>query len=292
MSEELYSVVAEFVEEWEELAKNTSTAFSIQKEELAGRRSVFLLNDVERLADHLEAGAVTFSIESDNDRYRIRYNPTNGSIQSERRQGTEYDIDKIYRGEMELVNVLEQIEDNLISNSSQVRDALGKIHQADQLRVKGQYSLRKSNVEDAIRQIIDAKDIGIHFYFDWESLKKRIENIPPASIRTELLEDNQYRSLIVVLSLSDFIYGNALGVSGLSVVSSLNDFLNDPVKWRAEMEDIRRNTLIQQPDDLFLPPSFFRFSESSDDNLAFYELATLESYVPIFPISMFSTIYD
>lgn len=267
MPEELYRPISEFVDRWDDSTDETPTALSLEIDSLDSEHCFSLLDGMEQLAGHFDTGAVTFWIDGGEDRYRVRYNPSSGSIQSERTRGTEYDIDQLHPDDDDVVSSLQQLDQNTATSGDQIREIFSEIHQADHLQMEAQCTLQKSAIENAILEEIDATDTTVHFYFNWENVAGQIRNTPPAAIREKLLEEDHSRSLIVVLSLEDYVYGDAVGITGLSVFSSIDMFSDRPAEWLDDMEEIRRQALIQEPDSLFLPPSFFRFQESSDEEL-------------------------
>jgi|GEM_PF-3328082 len=288
MFEEMHGSVSEFVNQWSDSADETPSALSIEKDGLDGDSSSLLLDGVEELCEHFDPGAITFQINGGEDSYRIRYNASNGSIQSQRTRATDYDISQLYRGNPELVDILEQIDRDRIDSGEGLREALDLIHRVDSLQVDAQYSLRKSNIEVAISQSLSATGTTVHFYFGWDFFVDQVRGYQPAEIRNELLEDTDSKALCVVLSSDGYAYSNALGVCCLADLDSSDWFIDGSVKWLDEMEDIRRQTLIQDPDRSFLPPTFFRFQSCSDDGYCSMVRHLFAPYVALF--SLFSIV--
>lgn len=255
-----------FIERWVDHGIETNSAFSISVDEASLEDLNEIVSDVENLSEQVDSDVLVLRVTGREDGYRIRYNPNNSSIQSERDLG-EYDIETQYSYNEELIETLQKIESDSLSDPEELRNSLEIIAQTDDLDVGFDYNLQKERIIDEIAGRVSADDLTIKFHFFLSNFSTRIEETPPHKIREYLLDDGDEKTLIVILGFDSCAKGSDFAISGMKELEPDASFFSSRAQWTSEFEKIRSQTMIEDPDSNFLPPSFFRFDslpESED----------------------------
>jgi hypothetical protein len=191
-------------------------------------------------------------------------------------------IREIYRGNDDLIDALSSVRDDALSSKGEIRDTLRVTDSEDELNINIGYTTRTTDFEQAIADEINDDSLSVHFYIYWQTFKQQIPCTSPTKIREFLLEEGCRNSLIVILSLDSFIQGDSLTVSGLSCLPLEAYPTSTTGDWTKQMEQIRRQTLIQEPDQKFLPPSFFQMPNQSSSELKRKTRRLFNPYIAIF----------
>ncbi|WP_135304825.1 hypothetical protein [Haloarcula amylovorans] len=284
MFQELKGSLSSFVESWDDSLTERYAALTLNADDVSPEASQDLIADIEELSEFARLRPLKFEIIGADEQYSINYNPSTGSITGSRDRNGPSAIDDLYRGQDALIDVLAGLRDNTISTTDEIIEALELFHTVDQFQVDIQYTLPLDEIERALANELTGDRISVHFYIELDTFKREISDTSIAEIRGKLLDDRHTHSLVVILSLDNFVTGDGLSIYGLSRLHKYDANEGQSSKWRDQMEKIRRQTLIQEPEVRFLPPSFFQFDISSDQELETEAKKLFNPYVVIFSV--------
>lgn len=255
-----------FVETWGDFGHESNGSYSVTIRQASQTEINQIIDDVEELSDLIETDHLVFSIGGRDDEYRIRYNPNRGAINSDRISG-EYEIESQYSHDENLIEYLQTIEANSLSDESELRVALEATLDEEDLQVDVEYNLQKENIISRIQQEIPGDHITIRFHFFQDNFSSKILQTPPRNIREYLLEEDDIKSLVIILDINYVIPGTDFSMSGLAELHDDLGIFNQTSRWQTEYNKILTQSLIEDPNTNFLPPSFFHgeFSSDGDD---------------------------
>lgn len=267
MLEQLNETLSAFNESWEEYQREGRSQLRLSLEDAEVDKCLALMEDVEDLSETTDTGSLSFDITGSGEEYEINYAPSSDSVSGSRDQGSGTPISQNYRGNDELIETLTHLKDGVLTSREGMIESLEVIDSSGQHRIDIGCTIRASRIENAIAEELDETSISVDFYFSWDTFESHIQGASLAETRQILLSKEEHiKSLVVIHSLDDFVQGDSLGVYGLGGLAS-EGYSSTTAGWTDQMEKIRRQTLIQEPDQRFLPPSFFQLDRTSNEEL-------------------------
>lgn len=265
MLEQLNEDLSTFTESWKAYLREGRSQLSLTLEDAEVDECLTLIKDTEDLSETTDTGSLSFDITGSGDEYGINYAPSGGSISGSRDRGSGTPISQNYRGNDELIETLTNLKDGVLTSRDGMIESLEVIDSGDQHQIDIGCTIRASRIEDAIAEELEQSSLSVNLYFSWDTFESHIRGASLADTRQILLsEEDHTKSLVVIHSLDDFVQGDSLGVYGLGELAS-EGYSSTTAGWTDQMEKIRRQTLIQEPDQRFLPPSFFQLDRASNE---------------------------
>lgn len=265
MIEELHDLLVEFVDEWATQEDETRRALVVRQSGLDYDELERIINQIQELSNYSYTGSASFEITGDsNDEYNIRFDPYEDLIHSEQDRGMSYDLEAIYGDQPELIESLQSLNNNTISTTAELKSVFSELARETSIDIDLQYSLQKSHLSDAITSELEWDSTTVSFYFYQNNFKSIFQRLDTVEIRNQVLNNGNVKALNVILDVDEYAIGDSFGASGLSRLPEISDFDDKPNDWKKDFEDIKRNSLIEQQDSTFLPPSFFRISKGTD----------------------------
>lgn len=265
MLEQLDEALSSFTESWEEYLRKGRSQLGLTLENAELEECLALIENAEDLSETTDTGSLSFDITGSGEEYEINYAPSGNSVSGSRDQDSGTPISQNYRGNDELIETLTNLKDGVLTSREGMVESLEIIDSSGQHQIDIGCTIRASRIENAIVEELDEATLSVNLYFSWAAFKNHIQEANLAETRQILLsEEDHTESLVVIHSLNDFVQGNSLGVYGLGWLAS-EGYSSTTAGWTNQMEKIRRQTLIQEPDQRFLPPSFFQFNRTSNE---------------------------
>lgn len=263
MFEQLDEALSTFTDSWNEHLREGRNQLRLTLENAGIDECRSLIEETEAIARTVDAGSLSFNVIGSGEEYEIQYTPSSNSASGSRDQSSGTPIRQNYRGNERLVETLTNLKNGVLTNKEDVIQSLEVVDSGGQHQIDIGYTIRTSRIEDAIAQELDDPNTSVSFYFSWSTFSSYLQESSLAEIRQILFnQDTHTRSLIVIHSLNKFVQGDSLSVYGLKRLAS-EGYSTATAGWTDQMESIRRQTLIQEPDQRFLPPSFFQFDRAS-----------------------------
>lgn len=263
MFEQLNETLSTFTDSWNENLREGRNQLRLTLENAEIDECLSLIEDTEAIARTADAGSLSFNIIGSGEEYEIQYTPSSNFVTGSRDQSSGTPISQNYRGNDELVETLTNLKNGVLTNKEDVIQSLQVVDSGEQHQIDIGYTIRTSRIENAIAQELNDPNTSVSFYFSWPTFSSYIQESNLTDIRHILLNGGTLtRSIIVILEIDEFVQGDSLSVYGLKRLAS-EGYNTATAGWTNQMDNIRRQTLIQEPDQRFLPPSFFQFDRAS-----------------------------
>ena len=266
--EEIHHLLDEFVDAWSSAGDERGRGLVMNESDLDSDEIDRFTSQIISLSTHTQTGDAIFEIEGDSDDlYEVRFNPAENRIHSEQQRGDQYNIDSVYRGESEVIDALTSIQNNTLTTGSELNDTLSVLTREGSLSVDVSYTLQKSHISRCLSNELDLECSSLSVYFYQSNFVSAFEQFEVSNFKDRLLDSTDHRALIAVLDIEEYAIGDSFGVCGVSRLDDIGDFEQGNVDWLDDFKNIRRNSLIEQQDQTFLPPSFFYIDSWSDTGL-------------------------
>lgn len=265
MLEQLNEDLSAFTESWEAYLREGRNQLSLTLEDAEVDECLTLIKDAEDLSETTDTGSLSFDITGSGEEYEINYAPSGDTVSGSRDLGSGTSISQNYRGNDELIETLTNLKDGVLTSREGIIESLEIIDSGGHHQIDIDCTIRASRIEDTIAEVLDESRLSVNLYFSWDTFESHIQGASLAETRQILLsEEDHTKSLVVIHYLDDFVQGDSLSVYALGRLAS-EGYSSTTAGWTDQMEKIRRQTLIQELDLRFLPPSFFQLDRTSNE---------------------------
>ena len=224
-----------------------------------------IVEQVSELRSVIDGRSLIFKLEETRDifQFRLHWEPSDTvTISIDCDEGT--DPENLYNSD-NAISALTQIRENRIPNYDSLEECLSSFINNEFVEVSFIYRVDTVDIGNAVQSEIEG--IGyVRFYLHKSTFLNHI-NTEDLDIIKDILISGEEKELFVIQNLSAPCYGSDLSFFSLADLEStqLEDYIQLRSTYREKISSVGRECVIDEFEDIYIPPDFFEFKAINDE---------------------------
>ncbi len=288
MISELEAVLMDLQDMWACSEDPTTISFSSADLSVSDRERIF--EQVNDLRSIIDGRSLVFKIVEEREifEYRIHWEPNNNiTLTTDSDQGT--DGNDVFQDDA-TISAIETLRNGRIREIDDLRECLEGFIENENVAVSFVYRVDSTDISSIIENELD----GVHsvrFYFQKSTFLNHIDTDELRLLRNLLLPTLD-KQMFAIQDLDAPCYGRDLGFFSLSDLpsNSYDDFTQLRSNLNEMIASVGRECVIDEFEDIYIPPDFFEFQAVNDDSFVTDLLSYTSGYRLLYCIFSLSNV--
>lgn len=263
MISELDATITTLQNSWD-VSEDTST-ITFSKEDIDEIHYQNIVKQVSELRSVIDGRSLIFKLEETRNifQFRLHWEPSDTvTISTDSDEGT--DPENLFNSD-DTISALNQIRENRIPDYDSLEECLSGFIDNEFVKVSFIYRINTVDIGDTIQSEIEG--VGeIRFYLQKSTFLNHINTENLNTIK-DIFVSEEEKELFVIQNLSAPCYASDLGFFSLADLEStqLEDYIQLRSTYRETVSSVGRECVIDEFEDIYIPPDFFEFKAVNDE---------------------------